>query len=312
MNPISRLVNLSKVPSVMAQSVRHVGRGRSIATELEVGKEPYYRAPGVLEIKPVVMGTPEAALVEDDSKKTLEEIMNVRFGPDMPTINDDNNGIRDVKNFPRPKRAIWPDETRMYLIPKNWFDAFYPKTGVTGPYLFMGTLGTYLLSKEIYIVEPETLTGIYLGIIFYAGVRMFGKQVWDALTTRVNAEGAEWEHWQKGNIQALEQFKQMVGHNAQHLRNQKILFEAKKENIALQLEAEFRRRQMVAHGEAVRRLNYLEARDNAARAFQQAHMTDWIVRNVESNLAAAEGAILKKCVADLKALSQSKAGAIGI
>lgn len=111
-------------------------------------------------------------------------------------------------------------------------------------------------------------------------------------------------------VKTLEEYSAALDFNVQHLRNQKILFEAKRENIKLQLEAEYRRRQMVAFQEAKKRLNYLEARDAAARSFQQAHMTNWIVNSVEQQLPSLETSILKKCVQDLKSLSQAKAGSI--
>lgn len=113
-------------------------------------------------------------------------------------------------------------------------------------------------------------------------------------------------------IDSLKTLKEAYKGSVQHLRDQKILFDAKRENVKLQLEAEYRRRQMSVYEEARRRLAYLEARDSAQRAFEQAHMTDWIVGNVERALPSLDDAILKRCVTDLKALSQSKANAVGV
>ncbi|CAG2178722.1 unnamed protein product, partial [Oppiella nova] len=80
----------------------------------------------------------------DPKKQSLEEFLNVRFGPEMATINDDKKPERDVKNFPRVPVPIWPDRTRLYMLPESWFDYFYQKTGVTGPYVFFGAFGTFL------------------------------------------------------------------------------------------------------------------------------------------------------------------------
>ena len=41
---------------------------------------------------------------------------------------------RDLKNFPLQAQPKEVPPTRMGILPKSWFDAFYDKTGVTGKY----------------------------------------------------------------------------------------------------------------------------------------------------------------------------------
>ena len=85
---------------------------------------------------------------------------------------------------------------------------------------------------------------------------------------------------------------------------QKVLFDAKRENVKLQLEAEYRRRQMQAYQEVKRRLDFLVAKDEAEKQFQQKHMVNWIIENVAKGITAQqEKDALKTTFAELKKLS---------
>lgn len=57
------------------------------------------------------------------------------------------------------------------------FQYFYPKTGVTGPYVFGAGLVTYLCSKEIYVMEHEFYTGLSILIMVVYATKKFGKPV---------------------------------------------------------------------------------------------------------------------------------------
>jgi len=82
------------------------------------------------------------------------------------------------------------------------------------------------------------------------------------------------------------------------------LIAAKKENVALQLEAEYRARLKDAFTQVKRRLDYQLQTANVLRANEQKHMVDWIITNVKKSITAKqEEDALKKCVADLKALA---------
>jgi F-type H+-transporting ATPase subunit b len=61
---------------------------------------------------------------------------------------------------------------------------------------------------------------------------------------------------------------------------QKHLFEAKRENVDLQLEAEYRERLVEAHQAVKKRLDYNLAKETAMKNFQHNHMTRWIIDNV--------------------------------
>lgn len=64
-----------------------------------------------------------------------------------------------------------------YICTFYRFTFFYPKTGVTGPYVFGAGLTTYLCSKEIYVMEHEFYNGISLAIMVVAAVKMLGPKM---------------------------------------------------------------------------------------------------------------------------------------
>jgi F-type H+-transporting ATPase subunit b len=222
----------------------------------------------------------------------------------MPTIEDDKKPERDVVNFPRPVRLEEPEGTRLLIVPETWFQFFYPKTGYTGPYLFFGGVLSFLLSKEWMIIEHEMVVGGTLALLATVFLKNYGKPISDYLEGINEVEGNLWEKWQNGTIKTLDQFITLEKTFQESLKGQGILFEAKRENINLQREAEYRRRLMEVHNEVKRKLDYQIATQNASKQFAQKHMVSWIIDNVVKGISAQqEKEALVKCISDLKALA---------
>jgi len=211
---------------------------------------------------------------------------------------------RDLANFPRPKRAVYADPTRFGFIPDSWFTFFYSKTGVTGPYAFGGGLLTYLLSKEIWVLEHEFWGGVSFFIMIIYGVKKFGPGISNWL------EGKQQEYTDglnSGKIAELKMLQDSIEAEKQaqfQAEGMKMLFDVKRENVGLQLEAVYRERVMEVYQEVKRRLDYQVEKINVERNIQQKHMVKWIVDNVKKAITTeSEQENIKKCIGDLKALA---------
>jgi len=221
------------------------------------------------------------------------EPLNIKEGPE-----------RDVVNFPRLKRPEFPGKVRMGFLPDEWFTFFYNKTGVTGPYVFGLTFTTYLLSKEIWVLEHEFYTGVSLGLMAVYAIKKFGPNVAKYLDKQVDDAEKSFTEGRENAVQTLK--SSIVDEEVAQAQAQAmpVLFEAKRENVLLQLEAAFRARQMQAYNEVKRRLDYQVEKLNAQRRLEQKHMVEWIVSSVVKSITAQqEKEALQKCITDLKALS---------
>ena len=72
---------------------------------------------------------------------------------------------RDLVNFPQRQRPIDKSPVRCLVFPEEWFTALYPKTGVTGPYMFLAGMGTFLASKEYFVMEHDFYVGLGLAAV---------------------------------------------------------------------------------------------------------------------------------------------------
>ncbi|XP_033101992.1 ATP synthase F(0) complex subunit B1, mitochondrial-like [Anneissia japonica] len=195
-------------------------------------------------------------------------------------------------------------KVRLGFIPEEWFTMMYKKTGVTGPYVFGTGLILYMLNKELYILGPETIHAfVALSMVVY-GIKKFGPAA------------AEWADKQTASqlANAYEQKDKSLSTYDDAIKEEKLeqwrldgrhyLFDAKRENVELQLETEYRERQMQVMNTVKARMDYHIAVDDMKRNKEQEHMVKWIEKNVvESITPQQEKDILNTCISNLKKLA---------
>nr|AOR07062.1 mitochondrial ATP synthase subunit b precursor [Mesenchytraeus cf. gelidus SL-2017] len=212
---------------------------------------------------------------------------------------------RDTVNFPLKQQPERSPAVKIGFIPETWFQAFYDKTGVTGPYVFGTGFITYLLSKEIWIVEHGFTHFLAFWIAFYTIVRKWGPSIAKYLDTQNDA--LQDRLWWKSVNKAKEDYKIHIEELEKSIwreDGQKYVFEAKKENVDLQLESVYRQRLADVHQSVKKRLDYQVDVQNATRRVHQHHMVQWIVDGVLAGISPQqEKDSLAKCILDLKTIA---------
>nr|AGI41316.1 ATP synthase subunit B [Cerebratulus lacteus] len=223
-----------------------------------------------------------------------------------------NSPESDTVNFPNPKMPEVSPPVRLGFIPEHWFQAFYNKTGVTGPYLFGTGLFATLLSKEIWVVDH----GFTEVLGFWGAMMILIKKAGPSMAAYLDksVESFSEVFYEKPLRDAKEHSLSFIAETEKMIEAQKgqqYLFDAKSENVGLQLEALYSQRLHEAHEEVKKRLDYQLEVQNTKSNFEQTHMVNWIVDSVVKGIdAKQEKDALNKCMADLNALSKTHAAAI--
>jgi F-type H+-transporting ATPase subunit b len=224
--------------------------------------------------------------------------------PTYPSVRAEQAPERDTKNFPRLPRPEEPGKCRLFIVPEEYFQFFYKKTGVTGPYVFGAGVLTYLMSKEIMVAEHEFYGGLIVAAIVYTAVKMMGPNLKETIKKEVEEADKPYADLKDKSVALLESAIKEEKHSQWQAQGQKLLFDAKRENIFVQLEAAFRERQMQVYKAVKSRLDYKMEMDNVTRRFQHQHMVDWIVGNVRKSITPdLEKKSLDQCIQDLKSLA---------
>lgn len=207
---------------------------------------------------------------------------------------------------PVPPLPEKPGQVRHGFIPEEFFQFLYPKTGVTGPYMLGTGLLLYLLSKEIYVINHETIVAASVFTILIYGIKKYGAQV-AAFADKLNDEKiAKAQEVKDGAINALEQTVENEKKEQWRAEGCHYLFDAKRNNVTMMLETNYRERLLMVYNEVKKRLDYQIDLQHLQRRKEQEHMINWVVKNVVQSITPQqEKESLAKCITDLKLLSKT-------
>ncbi|XP_078098339.1 ATP synthase peripheral stalk subunit b, mitochondrial [Mustelus asterias] len=197
-------------------------------------------------------------------------------------------------------------KVRLGLIPEEFFQFLYPKTGVTGPYMFGTGLVTYLLSKEIYVINHETFSAISVGIVILYGIKKFGKDV-AKFADKLNETKVEKAQEVKDvAISSLKEAIEQEKKEQWRIEGRHHLFDAKRNNVAMMLETNYRERLYMVYDGVKKRLDYQVGLQHLERRLAQEHMANWVEKSViQSITPQQEKESIAKCISDLKVLAKT-------
>lgn len=142
-------------------------------------------------------------------------------------------------------------------------------------------------------------------MVVYA-IKKFGPSIAASLDKGVDEIEESWMKYRNDSVHNLKQAIEDEKKGQWQAEGQSVLFDAKKENVALQLEAAYRERLNTAYKEVKQRLDYQLETSNVKNRVEHKHMVNWIINGVRSSITPAqESAALKQCIADLKGLSKA-------
>ena len=103
-------------------------------------------------------------------------------------------------------------------------------------------VGTFLLSKEYYIIEHEFFTGASLAVILIYGTIKMGPQMASYLDSEIDKQEADLQANRNAEITGYQEGIEAAKKEIWRTEAQALINEAKRENVKLQLEAEYRAR----------------------------------------------------------------------
>ncbi|XP_071052674.1 ATP synthase subunit b, mitochondrial-like [Onthophagus taurus] len=203
-------------------------------------------------------------------------------------------------------------KVRLGFLPDEWFDIFYPKTGVTGPYIFLLSFGSYLISKEKYVLEHEYYALLSMSLLCAVATKYAGPTISKFLDKEIDQYEAMWI---KKRQDEIEYWEDLIKHDEKlQISNngQLILLNAKRENIKFQLEGIYRSRLLQVHDDVKERLDYQLSIQYIQKKLLHKNLIDWVQSEVVKNYTADKAASdIDSCINELATIAAKESSQTG-
>lgn len=214
---------------------------------------------------------------------------------------------RDLVNFPYPEKYLFPPQYRLFIIPENWCSPFHKVTGTSGPYLFYGGLMGFLANKEIFAYD-EGLVKLFVASFLYFVISRTMNYQWDKKANEtVKEQHNSWNKLIAEDLKEAVEFRKISAAESESLKAMQENFPTIfKENMALQLEAAYRKNVDTIATELKRRIDYLQEVEDTKTRFERDILLQSVINGVKNQIASNEGnikdAYLDNCINQLKTL----------
>ncbi|XP_042531287.1 ATP synthase F(0) complex subunit B1, mitochondrial-like [Dipodomys spectabilis] len=177
---------------------------------------------------------------------------------------------------PLPPLPEYGGKVRMGLIPEEFFQFLYPKTGVTGPYVLGTGLILYFLSKEIYVITPETFSDISLpGFISMLLKNM--EPLLQNLLIKINEQkNCLTEEVKQASIKQIQEAIDTEKSQQALVQKRHYLFDVQRNNIAMALEVTYQDWLHRVYKEVKNRVDYHISVQHMMHQKEQEHMINWV------------------------------------
>ncbi|XP_054945705.1 ATP synthase F(0) complex subunit B1, mitochondrial-like [Physeter macrocephalus] len=186
---------------------------------------------------------------------------------------------------PVPPLPEYGGKVRLGLIPEEFFQFLYPKTGVTGPYVLGTGLILYLLSKEIYVITAETFSAIStIGVLVYV-IKKYGASIGEFADKLNEQKTAQLEEVKQASIRQIQDAVDLQKSQQALVQKRHYLFDVQRNNIAMALEVTYWERLHSVYKEVKNRLDYHISVQNMMRQNEQGHTINWVEKNVVQSIS---------------------------
>lgn len=242
-------------------------------------------------------------------KSMFDNMAKEYVAPPLPPVPKDykEHSERDLVNFPYPAKQQYPPKTRFLMIPDSWCTPFHKVTGTSGPYLFFGGVFAFYLNKELWVFEEQGHLLVGWILFYLLASRTFNYNLDKWANSKYRERMDHYKQLIADDLKdAIDFRKNSAAESASFQAIQTDFPTIFRENLALQLEATYRKNVDKVASELKRRLDYLKEVEETKQSFERElflnALFDGVQHAVETNEGNIKSKYLDSCISQINQL----------